>query len=130
MLNSQGFFISFNPLRDIKTFSTDFIHAKISHSNPLLKSLIMPIYEYQCQACGHLCDFLQGINAPDHTTCPACNKAALSRQISAPSFHLKGTGWYATDFKDKPKDANKNAEASAKTNKTVVATDKEKPKKG
>jgi putative FmdB family regulatory protein len=59
----------------------------------------MPIYEYQCQSCGHKHEALQKISDPVLTDCPACNKPELSKQISAAGFRLKGGGWYETDFK-------------------------------
>ena len=59
----------------------------------------MPIYEYQCQACGHQMEALQKISDPVLTECPACHKAALKKKISAAGFRLKGGGWYETDFK-------------------------------
>lgn len=71
----------------------------------------MPIYEYQCGACGHAFDALQKISDEPLTDCPECNKAALQKQVSATSFQLKGTGWYATDFRN-----------------TAAATPKETPK--
>lgn len=59
----------------------------------------MPIYEYQCQSCGHELEKLQRMNDPALTDCPACDKSALKRLISAVAFRLKGSGWYETDFK-------------------------------
>ncbi len=59
----------------------------------------MPIYEYQCQACGHELETLQKINDAPLTECPSCGKPALKKLISAAGFRLKGSGWYETDFK-------------------------------
>lgn len=59
----------------------------------------MPIYEYQCQACGHEYEALQKIGAEPLTTCPVCSKSELKKRISAAGFRLKGSGWYETDFK-------------------------------
>ena len=59
----------------------------------------MPIYEYQCNDCGHQHEAIQGINDPDLVECPHCKKAGLKRLISAAGFRLKGGGWYETDFK-------------------------------
>jgi putative FmdB family regulatory protein len=59
----------------------------------------MPIYEYQCQACGALHEALQIISDPPLTDCPACGQAALRKKVSAAAFRLKGGGWYETDFK-------------------------------
>lgn len=63
----------------------------------------MPIYEYQCGACGKAHETLQGINEPALTDCPACGQPALSKLMSNTSFQLKGSGWYVTDFRDKGK---------------------------
>ena len=63
----------------------------------------MPTYEYQCKKCGHEMEVVQRITEDELTCCPKCGKNELSRLISATSFQLKGSGWYATDFKDKPK---------------------------
>ncbi len=59
----------------------------------------MPIYEYQCQDCGHRLEALQKISDAPLQDCPACAKPELSRLVSASSFRLKGGGWYETDFK-------------------------------
>ena len=59
----------------------------------------MPIYEYRCDSCGHELDALQKLSDDLLKDCPACDAAALRRLISAPSFRLKGGGWYETDFK-------------------------------
>jgi putative FmdB family regulatory protein len=59
----------------------------------------MPIYEYQCKACGAELEKLQKISEPLLVECPECGQPALVKQVSAPSFRLKGTGWYETDFK-------------------------------
>jgi len=63
----------------------------------------MPIYEYQCQACGERHDALQKFSDGPLRKCPACGKLKLKKLVSAAAFHLKGTGWYVTDFRDKPK---------------------------
>lgn len=67
----------------------------------------MPIYEYRCSACGHTLEALQKLSDEPLKQCPNCDEAALARLISAPSFRLKGKGWYETDFKsDKEKRRN------------------------
>ena len=65
----------------------------------------MPIYGYHCASCGCSRDVLQKMSDPVLTTCPECGKESFSKQLSAPGFQLKGSGWYATDFKGgaKPK---------------------------
>lgn len=59
----------------------------------------MPIYAYKCDACGHAKDVLQKMSDPALTDCPACGAPKFNKQLTAPGFQLKGTGWYATDFK-------------------------------
>ena len=61
----------------------------------------MPIYEYRCSSCGHQQEFLQKVSDAPLTTCPACGKPDLSKMLTAAGFQLKGSGWYATDFKSK-----------------------------
>lgn len=71
----------------------------------------MPIYEYRCEACGFQKEFLQKMSDAPLTTCPSCNAERLSKLLSAAGFQLKGSGWYATDFKggaSKPKPATDN----------------------
>lgn len=68
----------------------------------------MPIFEYRCQACGHAFDILQKAAEGALRKCPECGKLKLKKLVSAPSFHLKGTGWYKTDFRDKGKDTGKD----------------------
>ena len=59
----------------------------------------MPIYAYRCASCGHSRDVLQKISDPLLTTCPACGVEQFQKQVTAAGFQLKGSGWYATDFK-------------------------------
>jgi putative FmdB family regulatory protein len=59
----------------------------------------MPIYAYKCDSCGFAKDVLQKISDPLLTECPSCGKATFSKQLTAAGFQLKGSGWYATDFK-------------------------------
>ena len=60
----------------------------------------MPIYEYRCSSCGFQKEYLQKINDPVMSVCPECNKSTFSKMLSAAGFQLKGSGWYATDFKN------------------------------
>ena len=86
----------------------------------------MPIYAYKCGSCGHAKDVLQKISDAPLTDCPACGASSFTKQLTAAGFQLKGSGWYATDFRggnngggsadkqaDKP--ADKPAESSSKT---------------
>jgi putative FmdB family regulatory protein len=60
----------------------------------------MPIYEYRCGSCGFEKEYLQKLSDPPITDCPTCGKPAMTKLVSAAGFQLKGTGWYATDFKN------------------------------
>ena len=98
----------------------------------------MPIYEYRCEACGHQDDHLQKISEPALSKCPACGKKKYRKQLTAAGFQLKGSGWYATDFKtaakkEKADDAKPEAKAEtkteAKTETKVEAKTETKPEK-
>ena len=59
----------------------------------------MPIYEYRCSSCGHELEALQKFSDAPLATCPSCHADTLVKLLSAAGFQLKGSGWYATDFK-------------------------------
>ncbi len=59
----------------------------------------MPIYEYFCTECGQQSEISHRMSDPPAKDCPACGKPALTKQMSAAGFRLKGGGWYETDFK-------------------------------
>lgn len=59
----------------------------------------MPIYAYKCAACGHEQDVMQKVSEAALTTCPACGQEKYAKQLTAAGFQLKGSGYYATDFK-------------------------------
>ena len=59
----------------------------------------MPIYEYKCSKCEHQFEVIQRLSDNPVESCPACNKKTVKKLVSAPSFRLKGAGWYETDFK-------------------------------
>ncbi len=70
----------------------------------------MPIYEYECKFCSHRFQLLQKVSEPQPEKCPNCHKeGGIHKLISETSFSLKGSGWYATDYK---------SAAAAKTKKT------------
>lgn len=88
----------------------------------------MPIYEYECNDCQHKFDLMQKMNEPAVQQCPHCSALSVVRLVSAPEFQLKGSGWYATDFKDKPKQvaASENktdTPAKTKTEQPAAAKD-------
>jgi putative FmdB family regulatory protein len=76
----------------------------------------MPIYEYKCAACGHQEEHLQKVSEKPLAKCPACGKKKYRKQLSAAGFQLKGSGWYATDFKSSGKKTEeKKTEAKSET---------------
>ena len=86
----------------------------------------MPIYEYQCEQCGHKLEKLQKISDEPLKTCPQCGNQSLKKLVSAAAFRLKGGGWYETDFKtgdkknvtgstDKKSGGSEKIEGTAKT---------------
>ena len=76
----------------------------------------MPIYAYKCGSCGHAKDVLQKISDAPLTACPACGADQFAKQITAAGFQLKGSGWYATDFRSGNKAApSESTPASAES---------------
>jgi len=83
----------------------------------------MPIYEYRCAACGHYLDALQKMSEAPLRKCPECGKSRLRRLVSAPTFRLKGSGWYETDFKG-DKDKKRNLVEKAESSEPVKSEEK------
>lgn len=84
----------------------------------------MPIYDYQCSTCGFKDEVMRKISAPSVEACPKCAAETFSKQLSAPSFQLSGSGWYATDFKNgNAKPAKVVTNDSAKTSDTAKGID-------
>lgn len=78
----------------------------------------MPIYEYACTACGHRLEAFQKMSDAPLTECPECKKATLEKWVSAAGFQLKGTGWYATDFRNKGKPETSSKQGSEQSTST------------
>jgi putative FmdB family regulatory protein len=94
----------------------------------------MPIYEYVCKECGHELEALQKISDAPLLTCPACEKDALKKKISAPGFRLSGSGWYETDFKSKnqknlSKGDSADSSSAGKSDKSDKSDKQDKPDK-
>jgi putative FmdB family regulatory protein len=84
----------------------------------------MPIYEYRCDACGHQEEHLQKVSEAPLSVCPACGKPEYRKLLSAAGFQLKGTGWYATDFKGgSKKPADKKSETKSDDKKSDTKSD-------
>ena len=81
----------------------------------------MPIYEYRCLDCSHQDEHLQKVSELQLTICPSCGRPSYKKMLSAAGFQLKGSGWYATDFRNtgsKPAEkteAKTDSKAEAKT---------------
>ncbi len=99
----------------------------------------MPIYEYECNACGTRHEFIQKFSEGVKRKCPECGANRLRKLVSAAAFHLKGEGWYVTDFRDKDKkkkkdgdgkgDSEKKADSATET-KSDSKSEKKDAKKG
>ena len=77
----------------------------------------MPIYEYRCARCGHQQEFLQKLSDAPHTRCTKCGEESFEKMVTAAGFQLKGSGWYATDFKGGSKPAAKESESKSESKK-------------
>jgi len=94
----------------------------------------MPIYEYRCGECGHQEEHLQKVSEKPLSKCPACGKKTYKKQLSAAGFQLKGSGWYATDFKttgkkpaEKKADLKPEAKGDSKSEATSDSKSESKP---
>ena len=75
----------------------------------------MPIYDFQCASCGYKDELMRKISEPTTTNCPKCSKETFAKMLSAPSFQLSGSGWYASDFKDKKSNNSANPDKTETT---------------
>ena len=90
----------------------------------------MPIYEYKCHQCGETLEIMQKFSDKPLKQCPSCS-GKLSKIISNCSFHLKGTGWYVSDYKKKDsgwKDKEPEAKKTETTKSEPPATKTEEKK--
>ena len=87
----------------------------------------MPIYAYKCESCGFAKDVLQKMSDPLLTDCPSCGASAFKKQLTAAGFQLKGSGWYATDFKGGPAATSATAPASTSSDSGSKAAEGAKP---
>jgi putative FmdB family regulatory protein len=88
----------------------------------------MPIYEYRCANCGFQDEYLQKVSEAPLKVCPSCGRKKFEKLLSAPGFQLKGSGWYATDFKSGSKPAPAKDDANAGTKPEAKADAKAKTK--
>lgn len=88
----------------------------------------MPIYEYQCAACGRITERWQKFSEPPLATCPHCG-GSLTKLISSCAFHLKGNGWYVTDYRAS-REAASSAPKSDEAEETPGTKESDQPKEG
>ncbi|HVQ41937.1 MAG TPA: zinc ribbon domain-containing protein [Vicinamibacterales bacterium] len=82
----------------------------------------MPLYEYKCDACGARFEMIRKFSDPPLEQCSVCGKGPVEKLVSSPAFHLKGSGWYATDYAKKTDSAsNASSSSSEKGDKTATA---------
>jgi len=86
----------------------------------------MPIYAFECAACGHSFDRLQKMSDADPVECPVCGESQVRRQLTAPQFRLAGGGWYETDFK-KDGDKKRNLAGDGASSKSEAKPAESKP---
>lgn len=85
----------------------------------------MPIYEYVCNACGHEFEEWQKISDVPVQKCPVCSERKVERLVSLSTFHLKGTGWYVTDYAGKKSNGETSKRTSSESKKSSTSTSSE-----
>jgi putative FmdB family regulatory protein len=78
----------------------------------------MPLYEYECEACGQRFELIRKFSDPEVDTCARCGKGPVRRLLSSPAIQFKGTGWYITDYSQKGKSSDKSATDAAPASST------------
>ena len=92
------------------------------------EELALPIYEYQCEACGNQFETIQKFTEDPLKDCESCGEPKLRKLISPVAFHLKGSGWYETDFKNKGSGPAAASDEATKSEKSEASSDSaEKP---
>lgn len=72
----------------------------------------MPLYEYECGACGHRFEKIQRFSDPLVHECPSCGTGPVQKLLSAPAIQFKGSGWYITDYAGKKSDGTPSSRAA------------------
>ena len=83
----------------------------------------MPLYEYECGACGHRLEIIQKFSDGPPDACPKCGKGPLQRLLSSPAIQFKGTGWYVTDYAGKGRSSESSSESSRGETKPAAKSD-------
>ena len=81
----------------------------------------MPLYEYQCTECEATLEAIQPFSAPPLEDCPECGTPSLKKLLSAPAFHLKGSGWYVNDYARKDNGNGKKSASDADNGKSATS---------
>ena len=89
----------------------------------------MPLYEYQCDACGHRFEQIRKFSDPPLTVCPKCD-GAIRKLVSSPAIQFKGTGWYVTDYASKGRSDTEASEAGTSSDEKTTKTDTKKTQSG
>ena len=76
----------------------------------------MPLYEYQCEACGARFELIRKFADPPLEACTRCGKGPVTKLVSSPAFQFKGSGWYITDY------ARKSGESSSTATESPAST--------
>jgi putative FmdB family regulatory protein len=84
----------------------------------------MPLYEYKCDACGARFEMIRKFSDPPLEQCSVCGKGPLEKLVSSPAFHLKGSGWYATDYARKSESGSSASESSTEKSDKPATADK------
>ena len=85
----------------------------------------MPLYEYQCEACGKRFEVIRKFSDPPLETCTQCGKGPVQRLVSSPAIQFKGTGWYITDYAQKGKsESSDGSKGKAEKKSDTAATTK------
>jgi putative FmdB family regulatory protein len=93
----------------------------------VIRGLSVPIYEYECKACGRVLELLQKIDDPAPEACESCNKGPIVKLMSRSGFILKGGGWYVTDSKGGAKKAATESKPESGTKESAPAAEAAKP---
>ncbi|HIE95245.1 MAG TPA: transcriptional regulator [Acidobacteria bacterium] len=89
----------------------------------------MPLYEYQCDACGHRFERIRKFSDPPLTVCPKCD-GVIRKLVSSPAIQFKGTGWYVTDYANKGRSDTEASEAGKSSDEKSTKTDTKKTQNG
>ena len=81
----------------------------------------MPLYEYQCDACGHRFEIIQKFSDSPAEVCASCGRGPVHRLVSSPAIQFKGSGWYITDYAQKGKSGSSSGETGDKSDKAEKA---------